>query len=83
VTDENPLDVAALEATRASAVQTDANRAELLARARRAVAANNAFLLLDPPTQAQSVAQLQRLTRECTALIKLAVGDVADLTGTE
>ena len=80
---ENPLDAAALEAGHAQAATLEGNRAELLDRALRAVTANNAYLAVEAPTGAENLAQLRRVTRECTALIKLAVGDVADLTGTE
>lgn len=47
-----------------------------------ALAANAAFLALAPPTQAQAVAQVQLLTKECTALIRMMLGilDTADGT---
>mgnify|MGYP000691666206 CR=1 FL=1 len=53
------------------------SRTDLLTKARAAVTANQTFLALATPTNAQVVAQVQRLTRECSALLRLAVG--ADL----
>lgn len=45
-------------------------RKSLLASASAAVAANNAFLALATPTQAQAVAQVQALTRQLSAVIQ-------------
>lgn len=50
----------------AGAVQLD-----LHARARQAIVDNQAFLALASPTNAQTLAQVKRLTRECSALIRL------------
>lgn len=42
-------------------------------QARQALTTNADYLALNPPTQAQVVAQVNALTRECSALIRLAV----------
>ncbi len=58
------------------------NRDDLHAKARQALAANTTYLALPTPTNAQVVAQVARLTRECSALIKLLLDDLNDTTGT-
>lgn len=58
------------------------NRATISGRAEAALAANATFLALPNPTNAQNVAQVQRLTRECSALIRLLIGRLEDTTGT-
>jgi hypothetical protein len=57
---------------------------DLHAKARAALAANATFLALAAPTNAQTLAQVKTLTRECSALIRLLIrGDLlADTTGT-
>ncbi len=70
--------------TTASGVFVDrkANQVSLLAKAAQAVTVNNTFLALSTPTNAQIVAQVQRLTRENTALIKFLLSDFSDTSGT-
>jgi hypothetical protein len=57
------------------------NADTLQTRARTALAANATFLALASPTNAQVTAQVQRLTRECTALIRLIVNELSTTDG--
>lgn len=57
------------------------NASSLEAKARAAITGNDAFLALATPTNAQTVAQVKALTRECSALIRLLLrGDLLDDT---
>lgn len=57
-------------------------RADLLGRVDAALTADVAYLALDPPTVAQAVAQVERLTRQVVLLLRV-VGDHLDgTTGT-
>lgn len=49
----------------------------LLAAAETALTNNKAFLALAAPTAAQAITQVQALTRQVDALIRLAVGDLS------
>ena len=68
----------------AAAAQLDiaSNQATIVSRANAAITANATFLALGAPTNAQVVAQVQLLTRECNTLIKLALGLLSDTSGT-
>jgi hypothetical protein len=60
-----------------------ANAFTLRQRALTAITANNSFLALTPPlTNAQVVAQVNSLTRQNTALIKLLLNQTKDVSGT-
>ena len=54
-------------------VTAEAVQYDLHARARQALTVNGAFLALSAPTNAQTLAQVKALTRECSALIRLLI----------
>lgn len=58
------------------------NERTLAARADSALTANAAFLALASPTQAQTLAQVKTLTKECTALIRLLLRKFDSADGT-
>lgn len=59
-----------------------ANGATLKQRAQTALTANTTFLALASPTNAQTLAQVQLLTKECNGLIRLALGLLDSTAGT-
>lgn len=60
----------------------ETNRATLVTKARAALNANAAFLALANPTSADVRDQVRLLTRECSALIRLLLGQVESTDGT-
>lgn len=66
--------------THVSTATEDANLPALVTKAQAALAANATFQAIASPTQAQTLAQVQLLTKESNALIRLALG-VLDSTG--
>lgn len=58
------------------------NAEQLRAKAAQALTANAAFLALASPTNAQVVTQVQRLTRECNALLRDFIGALNDVSDT-
>lgn len=74
--------VAPLVAAQAAADTASANAQTLVQRAQAALTANATFLAIAAPTNAQVLAQVQRLTKEVNALIRLGQGLVADISDT-
>lgn len=56
------------------------NRDVLLAKFDTAISGNDTFLTVASPTNAQVINQVQRLTKECTALLRLGRSDLQDTT---
>lgn len=59
-----------------------ANKAILVSKARAALAVNATFLALVAPTNAQTLAQVQALTKECNGIIRLLINALDATTGT-
>lgn len=59
-----------------------ANQASLLQKAANAIANNVTFLGLTTPTNAQVLAQVQALTRQVDALIRVVANQLTDTSGT-
>lgn len=59
-----------------------ANRETILGRAEQALQANATYLAVASPTAAQNTAQVQRLTKQSNALIRLLVGRFDSTDGT-
>ncbi len=57
-----------------------ANASTISARARAQLAQNATYLALPTPTAAQQTAQIARLTRECSAVIRMLLGQTDSLT---
>ena len=58
------------------------NYPPIVAKAAQAIAANVAFLAIPAPTPAQTLAQVQLLTRECQAIIRVLIGQYDSTDGT-
>lgn len=69
-------DAAAADSARALNANTMRDRMQA------AITANSTYLALNNPTTAQRDAHIQRLTRECNALMRLVLGATDDVTGT-
>lgn len=58
------------------------NEETLQNRAHAALSANETFLALPTPTNAQVLAQVQRLTKECSGVIRLLLSELDSTSGT-
>jgi len=74
--------VAAAPAAAAALAAVMANQSMLQQRAQAALVANATYLALATPTAAQVGAQVALLTKECTALIRLLLNKLDDVSGT-
>lgn len=72
----------AINTAAAAFIDRDANATSLATRASNALAANTAFLALPIPTNPQVLAQVQLLSKECSAIIRLLLGQLDDISGT-
>jgi hypothetical protein len=72
----------AIAAVLTAATTADTNKATIEQRAQTALAANETFLALASPSNAQNAAQIKLLTRECQGLIRLAIKALDSLNGT-
>jgi len=84
VTDTRPYTAEEQAAADAEAVQRTAgtNRATIEDRAVTALAANATYLAIGSPSNAQNLAQIRLLTRECTGLIRLLLDQLDTTNGT-
>lgn len=65
-----------------AAISKSNNRDAVIAKAKAALGANATFLALPSPTNAQVIAQVQRLTKEVNALIHDFLDDFTDVSDT-
>lgn len=88
-----PINVATLQAneqtiltteaaTDAATATANANLAALLTKAANAIAANQTFQAIPSPTQAQGLAQIQALTLQVNALIRVVANQLSSQSGT-
>ena len=62
--------------------QTLINERSVRDKARLALTANATYLALANPTAAQNTAQIKKLTRECSGLIRLLLNQLDDVSDT-
>lgn len=60
----------------------DANERSIRDKAKLALTANGDFLALGSPTNAQILAQIRLLTRECNGVIRLLLAELQDVSDT-
>lgn len=70
------------KAARAAAETKQTNTRTVEDRARAALTANATFRALQSPTNAQVLAQVRRLTAQCSALIRLTLNDLDTIDDT-
>jgi hypothetical protein len=73
---------AAIDAAVAAYVDFVANLTALLQKARNALANNAAFLAIPSPTNAQAVAQVQALSKQMDAVVRVVAGLFDSTSGT-
>ena len=71
-----------IEETTLEVPAEETNAADLRTKALAALDANATYLALANPTNAENLAQIRRLTRECSGLIRLLLGRLDDTAGT-
>lgn len=82
--------MAQVKATYINAVMVDADDSDpsvanlntLRGRAQTALTANATFLAIGSPSNAQTVAQVQTLSRQCSAVIRLLLNQLDSTAGT-
>lgn len=81
--DANGNHVVVMRSIEVPDITVEETNADLLrSKVATALATNATFLAIATPTAAQITAQVQRLTRECSAVIRLLVVQLDDTTGT-
>lgn len=83
---QNTRNATAVEAARftdwETADTTETNTADIRTKAATALTNNAAFLAIATPTAAQNAAQAKALTRQVNGLIRLLLGQLADVSDT-
>lgn len=78
---QQAADAPVFAAISAAAAAARTNGDTLVQRAQTALTTNTTFLALASPTNAQTLAQVQALTKECSALIRLLTNALDSTAG--